>query len=135
MHTHTPDTPAALAERLRKEFLGQPFGIIRFWRFAVVRPNDQSYVLISTHLEGDRLDLVYVHESRQGLAGVLSVWGAQGLEAAPAELGRGIALRSAERLRFEQAEAWQEGERYRIRTPRGEGDFPIAGTPALTLAH
>ena len=124
----SPDTNA-LAEQIRAGFLNRPFGVIRFWRFAVVRPNDQSYVLVSTHADGDRLDLVFVHESRQGLASVLSVWGPEGLSLDEA----GLTLAGAARLKLDDAEAWADGARYGVRTPRGEGAFDRDGGPALIL--
>lgn len=124
-------TPAAsvLAEQIRASFLSCPFGVIRFWRFAVVRPNDQSFVLVSTHAEGDRLDLVFVHESRAGLASVLSVWSPEGLTLADG----GLVLAGAARLKLDDAEAWLDGARYGVRTPRGEGGFDVNDAPALTL--
>ena len=102
---------------------------------SVVPTNDQSYVLVSTHAEGDRLDLVFVHESRQGLPGVISLWQPEGLEAAPAALGKGLCIRGAARVRLDDNEATREGDTYRIRTARGEGTWPIEGEPALLLAR
>lgn len=118
-----------LADQLRAALSGKPFGGIRFWRFALLRPQDQAYELVSTHVEGDRLDLVFVHASHQGLPGVLSVWSPEGLEIA----GGAVSLRQAARLRLDDNEAWLDGEEYRIRTPRGEGAFPFGDSPALTL--
>lgn len=68
-----------LAETVRQGFLQRNFGSIRFWRFAVVRPSDQSYVLVDVRTAGDRLDLVFRHASGQGQEGVLSVWQPEGL--------------------------------------------------------
>ncbi len=124
-----------VADGLYREFMGQPFGIIRFWGFAVVRPNDQSYLLTALHPEGDRLDLDLVHESGQGEAGRLSVWGPEGLESIQQPGRNGIVLRSAARIRFGDREAWLVGDRYRVRTPKGEGDFAVGDSPALTLAR
>ena len=76
----------ALAAELRLRFLNHPFGIVQFWGWAQVPANDQSYLLVSTHVDGDRLDLIFVHESHTGLPGVLSVWSPEGLEEAPADL-------------------------------------------------
>lgn len=133
MKSTASEAAAQIAETLRGAFLDRPFGVIRFWKFAVVRPGDQSFVLVSTHADGDRLDLVLVHESRKGLAAVISVWSPEGLETA--EGGDGIALRGAARLRHAEAEAWLDGDRYRLRTPRGEGDFAVEDAPALTLSR
>ena len=132
----TPDPSAAeLAEQIRAAFpagfLDRPFGVIRFWRFAVVRPNDQSFVLVSTHAEADRLDLVFVHEQRAGLASVLSIWGATGLQISD----DGLTLRGAARLKLDDTEAWLDGERYGLRTPRGEGGFDVGDALALTLGR
>ncbi len=136
MNSPSPAQIAAqVADRLRAEWIDQPFGIVRFWRFAVVRPNDQSYLVTAVDLVGERLDLTYVHESRRGTPALLSVWAPGGLGVLPADQGHGIVLQTAQRLRFEQAEAWRDGDAYRIRTPRGEGEFPISGAPALTLAR
>lgn len=118
-----------LADPLRAALLGKTFGGIRFWRFALVRPHDQAYELVSTHIDGDRLDLVFVHASREGLPGVLSVWSPAGLEITDG----GISLREAARLRLDDNEAWPDGDQYRIRTPRGEGAFSLGDSPALTL--
>lgn len=125
---------AHLAAELRRQFLHKPFGIIKFWGFSVVPPNDQSYELVATHADGDRLDLVFVHESRSGLPGVISVFAPSGLEPAHAGL-TGIIIRDAVRLRLDDAEATLEGDRYRLRTARGEGTFPLEGEPALVLAR
>ena len=127
------DTASQLAEQIRNTFLNKPFGIVKFWGFGVIPPNDQSYELVSTHADGDRLDLVFVHESRSGLAGVISVWAPEGLEAAP--VGQGIAIRGAARVRLDESEAAREDDRFRTRTPRGEGTFAIEGEPALVLAR
>lgn len=130
----TNNTPSVseIAEQLRCRFLHKPFGVIRFWRFAVVRPNDQSYELVSTLAEGDRLDLGFVHASGQGRPGVLSVWAPEGL----AFTEGGITLHGASRLRLDDDEAWiDDGKQYRIRTPRGEGAFDINEAVALTLEN
>ena len=109
---------------------------MKFWGTSVFRPNDQIYELVSTHADGDRLDLVFVHESRAGLAGVISVWEPEGLEEAPETLGRGIAIRAARRLVLDDSEAsWDGGADYHYRNARGEASFPIESRPALVLAR
>lgn len=126
------DTTEDLARQLRQHWIDQPFGVIRFWGFAVVRPNDQSHVLVSVLAEADRLDLSIVHESRQGLAQVLSVWSPQGLRL---EAGALVIDRAA-RLSLGDCQAWSEDDRdYRVRTPRGEGSFPRQDAPALWLGR
>jgi hypothetical protein len=125
----------AIASTIRQTWLHQPFGVVKFWGTSVYRPNDQVYELVSTHADGDRLDLVFVHESRAGLAGVISVWEPDGLEAAPEGLGRGVAIRTARRLAVDGFEAsWDGGADYRYRDARGEAAFPIESRPALVLA-
>ena len=107
---------------------------MKLWGTTVFRPNDQVYELVSTHADGDRLDLVFVHESRAGLAGVISVWEPEGLEAAPD--ARGIAIRTARRLAVDDSEAsWDGGADYRYRDARGEASFPIESRLALVLAR
>ncbi|MCE1184221.1 MAG: hypothetical protein LWW92_01265 [Rhodocyclales bacterium] len=119
-----------LAETVRQGFLQRNFGSIRFWRFAVVRPSDQSYVLVDVRTAGDRLDLVFRHASGQGQEGVLSVWQPEGLSLD----GVGLSLQRANRLRLDDSEAWTDGGReYHIRTPRGEGAFEINDAGALRL--
>ncbi|MEX8517244.1 MAG: hypothetical protein AB3X44_01850 [Leptothrix sp. (in: b-proteobacteria)] len=118
-----------VAGELRTRFLHQPFGAIRFWRFAVVRPHDQSFELIDARVASDRLNLVFRHVSGQGQAGLLSVWAPQGLSISE----RGVVLQEAARLRLDDNQAWAEGDDYRIRTPRGEGTFPRTRAAALTL--
>ncbi len=125
----------ALAEEIRARFLNQSFGILQLWGFGVWRPNDQSYRLVSTHADGDRLDLVFVHESGSGLPGVISLWEPVGLESVPAGLGEGLAIRGATRLRVDDHEAHRAGDQFRILTPRGEGLLPLPSLPALILAH
>lgn len=128
-------TAATLAERIRRTYLNKPFGIIKFWAFGVVQPNDQSFELVSTHADEDRLDLVFVHESRSGLASVLSIWHPQGLELAPESIGTGIAIRTASRVKLDDTEAVRDGTQYLFRNPRGEGTWPITTEPALVLAR
>ena len=128
-------TAAQFAVQIRRSYLHRPFGIIKFWGTAMVPPNDQSYELVSTHADGDRLDLVFVHESRSGRAGVISIWQPEGLESAPAGVGQGMAIRTAQRLQLDDSEAFREGTQYRCRTSRGEGVWPITGEPALVLAR
>ncbi|WP_085315927.1 hypothetical protein [Derxia lacustris] len=118
-----------LAARLRADALNRVFGAIRFWRFAVVRPHDQAFELLSVAVDGDRLDLELRHASGAGSSSLLSVWAPAGLSIGPA----GVAIAAAERLRFDDNEAWLGGADYRIRTPRGEGGFAVAGADALTL--
>jgi hypothetical protein len=126
----------AIAAALRQTWLHKPFGVVKFWGTSVFRPNDQIYELVSTHADGDRLDLVFVHESRAGLAGVISVWEPEGLEEAPETLGRGIAIRAARRLVLDDSEAsWDGGADYHYRNARGEASFPIESRPALVLAR
>ncbi|MBL8472947.1 MAG: hypothetical protein KF778_21575 [Rhodocyclaceae bacterium] len=118
------------AELLRGSFLQQPFGAIRFWRFAVVRPHDQAYTLVSTHADADRLDLAFVHASGQGLPGLISVWQPEGVNVS----SRGVTIKTAARVRMDDSEAWtDDGSKYHIRTPRGEGAFDIGEADALTL--
>lgn len=121
----------ALAESVRSQFLHQPFGIVQFWGFAVVRPNDQVFELVSVHHEADRLDLVFVHESRHGLASVLSIWGAEGLTITDGRLQ----IATAQRLRLDATEASLEGGQFRIKTEQGEGLWPLSTRPALRLAQ
>jgi hypothetical protein len=114
---------------LRRQWIDQPFGEIRFWGFAVVRPNDQGYVVVSVQTEEDRLDLTLVHESRQGVASVLSVWAPCGVR-----VDDGLVIEQAARLSMGDCVAWSDGEaQYRLRTPRGEGCFPMQSAPALRL--
>ncbi len=124
------DSPEHIAAWLRQHFLGQAFGCVRFWRFSLVRPNDQFFVIAQASAVDDRLDLQLRHADSQGDAGVLSVW-------RPSELAphsHGVTLTRAARLRWGDSEAWEVDDRqYRIRTPRGEGGFALDGAPALTL--
>lgn len=117
------------AQQLRARWIDQPFGEIRFWGFTVERPNDQSHVVVSVLADEDRLDLTLVHESRQGLARVLSIWSPRGLR-----LEEGLVIEQAARLSLDDCVAWSEDEaHYRVRTPRGEGSFAIESAPALRL--
>ncbi|MEY2632394.1 MAG: hypothetical protein RIR00_1048 [Pseudomonadota bacterium] len=120
---------AEMAQHLRETFLQRSFGAIRFWRFAVVRPHDQAFRLTEIREAGDRLELVLCHDSGEGQPGVLSLWSPTGVAVTP----QGLTVQQAERLRLDDNEAWTAGENYGIRTPRGEGAFPINGAPALTL--
>lgn len=126
---------AELAQQVRQRFLHQPFGILQIWGFGVWRPNDQSCVLVSTHADGERLDLVYVLEGGFGLPGVISIWDPEALVDAPAWVGQGVAITGASRVRVEDRDATREGEQFRVRTPQGEGVFPIPQLPALILAR
>ena len=123
--------PADAAATLRAQFLHQPFGIIQFWGFGLVRPNDQMYVLVSVHQDGDRLDLEFVQEGGFGLPGVISIW-------APTQVqveGGTLTIADATRLRFDENEAEREGDTFRLKTARGEGRWPLGPKPALRLAH
>ena len=42
---------------------------------------------------------------------------------------------SAARLKLDETEAWLDGERYGLRTPRGEGAFDVGDALALTLGR
>lgn len=119
-----------IAEALRPTFIDRPFGALRFWRFAVVRPGDQSYVLVAVHADGPRLELALVHASRRGRPSALVIDRPTGLTRA----ADGITLDGAARLSYGGCEAWVDGAEYVIRTARGEGRFSIDGAPALTLA-
>lgn len=127
--TTSPATLAAAAQSLRDGFINRSFGVIRFWRFAVVRPHDQAYRLTEIRQEGDRLDLVFIHDSGQGQPGVISLWQPEGVTVNES----GVAVQSLARVSMDDNEAWPDGAKYRIRTPRGEGEFDINGAPALTL--
>ncbi|MEY4909940.1 MAG: hypothetical protein RL260_3658 [Pseudomonadota bacterium] len=120
------------AQQLRSQWLGQPFGDIRFWGFAVVRPNDQSFVTVAVQqTEAERLDLTLLHASRQGLPQVLSIWSPRGLRI---EQDQGLVVEQAMRVSWGDCDAWSEdGMCYRLRTPRGEGSFPMHMVPALRL--
>lgn len=124
---------AALAEEIRRSYLDQPFGIARFYGLAVLPPNDQSYLVVAVHADadGDRLDLTFVHESRAGLAGVISLWAPEGLS------GPGLTIQRASRLRLDDTEVTLEpgGATFRARTARGEGILPTEGAPALVLTR
>ena len=121
----------ALAEEIRRSYLERPFGIAKFWGLSVLPPNDQSYQLVAVHADGDRLDLTFVHESRAGLASVLSVWQPAGLA------GPGLTIQRAARLRLDDTDAALEpdGATFRARTARGEGTMPTEGAPALVLTR
>ncbi len=127
----SPDASAQCAQYVRAHWLDRPFGVIRFWGFSVVRPNDQSHVVVSVQAEADRLDLTFVHESRQGLARVLSVWSPQGWQI---DAAQGLEITRAVRVSLGDCVAWAEDDtHYRVRTPRGEGSFPMQSAPALWL--
>ena len=123
---------AAIADHVVAHHLNQPFGIIQIWGFGLVQPNDQSYVLVSVHADADRLDLVFVHESRRGLPGVISVWRPEGLS--PAEPGC-LQIRGAARVRLDQSEGAPEDGQLHLRLPRGEGRVPMPDRPALLLSR
>ena len=120
---------STLVDALRAHLLQRSFGAVRFWGFAPMRPHDQAYELISTHQDGDRLDLVFVHASRQGLASVLSVWAPEGLEVNE----RGLSVRAARQLKLDDLQAWDEGAQYRLRSDKGEGQFDKGEAPALSI--
>lgn len=133
--TPGPHSATKTAAEVNSSFLHKPFGIIKFWGFGVVRPNDQYYEVVSTAVEGNRLDLVIAHESRQGHTSVISVWDPEGVEPAPENLGQGVAIRSASRLVMDENEATREGNQFRLSTARGEGLWPLKDGPALVLAR
>jgi hypothetical protein len=123
-------TLAICAQQLRDQFLHQPFGVVRFWGFAVVRPNDQFFELVSVAEQPERLDLVIVEASHRGLASVLSIWQPEGLLPTPT----GIKILSGARLLWDEYEAWgNDPLSYQIRTPRGAGTFEKNQMAALTL--
>lgn len=127
------DSPAHCAQQVRTHWIDQPFGAIWFWGFSVVRPHDQSHVVVSVLAEADRMDLTLVHESRQGLAQVLSIWSPQGLRL---DAVQGLVIARAARVSLGDCAAWAEdGAHYRVRTPRGEGSFPMQSAPALWLGR
>lgn len=127
------DACAQCAQYVRTHWLDRPFGVIRFWGFSVVRPNDQGFVVVSVLAEADRLDLSFVHESRQGLAQVLSIWSPQGWQI---DAAQGLVIARAARVSLGDCVAWAEGDtHYRVRTPRGEGSFPMQSAPALWLGR
>ena len=123
-------TAEAIASEIREKFLEKPFGIIQFWGFGIVRPNDQFYLIVSTHAEGNRLDLVFVTESRSGLPGILSVWDPEGLEVHEQKL----LLQKGSRLRLDGAEASLEGTQFHLKTEKGEGLWPLGPKPSLLLS-
>jgi hypothetical protein len=118
-----------LVAELRHGFLNRPFGTLFFWRYAVVRPHDQSYVVLEVVADGDRLDLMVRDAHGVGGTSVLSVWSPQGLTID----ATGLRLQTAARLRFDDVEAVSAGTDYRLRTPRGEGRFAGDGAPALGM--
>lgn len=126
---------SGLAEAVRASFVGQSFGIIKFWGFGVIPPNDQSYVLTGVTVEGEALELVFMHESGSGTPGVIRVLEPSGLEPVPAGMGTGMAIRAAQQLRLDDHEAIREGAQFRLSTPRGQGLWPLDGKPALVLAR
>jgi hypothetical protein len=129
----SPENVEQHALQLRAHWIDQPFGVIRFWGFGVVRPNDQSFVTVSVLGEADRLDLTLVHESRQGLAQRLSVWSPQGLRIDEAH---GLVIARAARVSLGDCVAWAEDDgHYRVRTPQGEGSFPMQSAPAVWLGR
>jgi len=124
-----PMLPSDVAQKLQGSFLHRPFGAIRFWRFAVVRPHDQMFEIVSVAITGERLDLSLHHASHSGHTSPLSVWSPAGITITD----QGVIIRDAARLQMDDNEAWHAGDAYCIRTPRGEGSFPRADTPALAL--
>lgn len=133
--TQVAPTAAKTAEDVNSSFLHKPFGIIKFWGFGIVRPNDQFFEVVSTQVEGNRLDLVIVHESHQGNTSVISVWDPENMEPAPENLGQGVVIRFASRLKMDENEAIREGNQFRLSTARGEGLWPLKDGPALVLAR
>ena len=118
-----------LVAALRQHLLNRTFGAVRFWRFAAMRPHDQTYELVSTHTDGDRLDLVFVHASREGLAGVLSVEAPEGLTLSE----RGLTIARARSVWLDALRADEAGDQYSLRSPSGTGAFPKSNEPALTI--
>lgn len=118
-----------LVTELRHRFLNQPFGTLFFWRYAVFRPHDQSYVVLDAAVDGDRLELTLRDARGAGGTSVLSVWSPQGLTID----ATGLRLQAATRLKFDDVEARLDGTGYRLTTPRGEGRFATDGAPALTM--
>lgn len=129
MSDTAPQSLSELAEQLDAALRGKTFGALFFWKFALVRPHDQAYQVLSVRADGDRLDVEFLHASGAGTPGILSIWSPAGLEVSDSA----VSLRLASRLRLDDSEAWPDGEEYRIRTPRGEGPFPLGDSPALTL--
>ncbi len=122
-----------IAAQLAGALLHRTFGIVQFWGTAVVRPNDDSWEVVSVAAEGDRVDIVYVHESHTGHPATLSIWSPAGVEPAPS--GAGVAIRSAARLRFADTEATSAGDSFQYATPRGQALLEKRGAPALVLAR
>lgn len=120
-----------IASALRAQARALTIADIRFWGFAVVPAHDQAWTLVSTHVEGDRLELFLVHHSGAGRPICLTVTGPEGLRVGP----RGLAIDRASRLHLQDREAWLDGDGFIIRTPRGEGRWPLPALPALTLGH
>lgn len=120
-----------IATELRARFRGQPFSQIRFWGFSTVPPNDQGWVLVSTHAEEDRLELAFVHHSGAGRPSIITVTEPSGLRIG----ARGVAIDAATRLHLNDSEAWREGDGFVIRTARGEGRWPLPEGPALSLGR
>jgi hypothetical protein len=122
--------PSDIARQVGEEFLDKPFGVVRFWGFAVVRPHDQAFEITAAQVDGDRLDLMLRHASHEGHASVLSVWSPDGVTIS----AQGLAIARAARLVMDDSEAWsEEPDRYVVRTPRGQGGFDRLDRPALTL--
>lgn len=126
-------TPEDLAARISATFLHRPFGILRVYGFAAFRPNDQRLVVTSARAEGDRIDLALVDADRGGPEVLLRVWQPEGLEAAPVEVGAGIAIRSASRVAYGNISAEVQGDRAVVTVPSGVYPRGIGG-PALVLA-
>lgn len=122
-----------LADKIKSSMEGQSFGIVKFWGFGVIPPNDQSYLLTEVRVEENGLSLVFMHESGMGNPGIISVEAPDGLE--PAALGRGIAIRHAQAVRLDEHEAVRDGEQFKLKTPRGEGLWPLKAEPALILTR
>lgn len=124
------DALALLTDRLR-EALGTEFGEIRFWGFAVVRPNDRAWRLESVSREGESLLLGLCDAGGTPVPALLCIEQPVGLTLS----AHGLTLERAARLGFDGHEAWPEpdGRSYGLATPRGTGRFEIQGLPALTL--
>ncbi|MFM2342593.1 MAG: hypothetical protein RLZZ592_2246 [Pseudomonadota bacterium] len=115
--------------------LGRTFGEIRFWGFAVVRPNDRCWRLESLRSEGQILclGLLDAEPPVTGPATLAQLWIVRpvGLTLS----SHGLTFERAERLGFDRTEAWPDGDglHYQLCTTRGTARFEIQGLPALTL--
>ena len=118
-----------LHERLRAHLLDRTFGALGFWGGSPFRPHDDAYTVVSTHLDGDRLDLVFVHASRRGLAGIVSILAPEGLSLDEG----GLRIARAARIHMDDTDVTADGDHYVVRKPEGEYRFPMNGAPSLTV--